>query len=216
MRKRWLLLFIILALIRPSEIYAAFEPPKRAPLLREVTVSALLDISPYTTAAEVTKAKKEVENVIFFSSKVFEKKFHITFIIETIEPWSFPEELAEVDLDKALDNVEFESLGHSSEITLAFTKKPAFLVGQNKSGEEKKFWRLGVARFYGNSAIVALDEEAKYTTLHEIAHLFGASHTSNRNSIMHENIRKVQEFDNKNSAIIKENRNREFSKPIIP
>lgn len=166
-------------------------------------------------------AAEEVIDAISFVSGIFEKEFNVAFEITRFEPWGFPSGKTEVNLQEALSDVAIIANNQSksdNEIFLGFSLKFLFLRVCDKVGEEivcVKEEKNGYAYVFGNAAVIRLNYDSKYVALHEIGHLFGATHTD-ENSVMNKQINTSTEFDEKNKEIIKKNWEIYFSKIYAP
>ena len=211
-------LFLIIFLIFPR------AGPKNQTLAdvhqepRNVKVTALIDKDLLEINPGVTK---EVSEIMGFVSEIFMKEFNVMFEITRFEPWQFPSAKTEVNLHEALSDVAVIASNKSQsqdEIFLGFSLKNFFLLEcsliEDKTVCSKKE-KSGFAYILRNAAVIRLDFNSKYVALHEIGHIFGATHTEEK-SIMNKEVNTSTEFDEKNKAIIKKNRELSFPKIYAP
>lgn len=209
-------LIFIFASSRDGPHKASFANEETKP--RKVKVIALIDKDLLETNPGVTK---EVSDTINFVSEIFKKEFNVVFEVTRFEPWSFPSAKTEVNINEALSDVAIIANNQSQsddEIFIGFSLKFLFLRtcdqidGKTVCSKEKKD---GYAYILGNAAVIGLDYNSKYIALHEIGHLFGATHTDEK-SIMNKEIDTSIEFDEKNKEIIKKNKEISFPKIYAP
>lgn len=185
---------------------------------RKVKVIALIDKDVFMLNPN---AAQEIIDVMDFVSVVFKKEFNIIFEVTRFEPWEFPSAKKEINLHEALNDIVLIANSQpksDDEIFLGFSLKFLFLrVCDQVDGKTECFKeeKTGLAYLLGNAAVIRLDFNAKYTALHEIGHLFGATHTE-ENSIMNKQVNPSTEFDKKNKEIIKKNRELSFPNIYVP
>lgn len=188
--------------------------------IRWVSVAAYVDREIWERDGP-EKTEKKILNTLSFVSEVFTENFGIAFALSQILLWDFPKGKKYLEGELAFVNVEYE-LGSKphKDIKVGFTEKMIFLCKYLDDTAphpppttlecEPGQWRrpaYGVSAQFANSAVVTLDKDADYHTLHELGHIFGAKHAQG-NSIMAD--KRTTNFDPENAAIIKNNRLRPF------
>lgn len=232
MRKKFIGAFLVFLLAAPA-ILARAEPPAGAdPASRKVSIVFLVDGELVAAAdtqsvrakIEAEQVKAKIRKIVADGSKVYEKEFGISFVVEGMESWDFPAGQTEVNADKTLRAAALIADSEAADITIAITKKPFFRCYPAEKGEEvievsgcdkgeKKKVIAGYAYRSGNAALIALDK-GDGVFIHEMGHIFGAEHTS-EDSIM--NDKKIgKSFDARNRNIILRNRTRSFDKMRLP
>ncbi len=195
-------------------------------MLRPVKITVLVDRDPWEQDEE--SVKQEIEEIIHFIGKIFEKEFGLTFALDSIKPWNFPSENGEVNTDIATSNIQQTIDYEKSNILLGFTNKKLYnCINLNQEEmllqlslllngmrdkircvTEKRHYANGIAETPGK---VALTEFNKFIALHEVAHLFGAEHFYDDESIMNPVVGENKTFDVANKEIIKKRIREKFS-----
>lgn len=215
-KKRIIICLWVLVVFFPGLTCASGNDP---PFI-QVTIGAFVDTLLYVPESEPGLIK-EVEDIINFVSRVFERKFQIKLKIVSINPWEFLPNSHELpatytDVIAKLENPAYD-------LVLIFTGRKLFTCKPDDSDYSKEEWSeltspcpygetketlMGSAAQNGTNAIIVLSPESPYIALHEIGHLFGAEHTREF-SIMRPQLSPVTEhFDDKNKEKILKNRRR--------
>lgn len=157
------------------------------------------------------------------SSDYFEKEFGIRFVIRSTRAWPATEKTASTAGLLARLKQDFP-INHKKEdydLIVAFTaaRVDAYFGGRGRVD------RIGnCGQGLANYVVVHVSAPFRYTggnteptldvvsLIHELAHVFGAEHTNDTGSIMHENFDYRSEFDIKNRSVILNNRNCAFAK----
>jgi len=212
-QKIGLLLLIILAAEYDSQVLA--EKNLTFPVFREVTVTFLVDKDLFKTGASESRMWDELNQILTFMTRQFEKDFGITFIFRGVEEWEFPAGGVDLNADSALTEAETQALENFSDITIGLTRKP--LSRYEYDGKKWEYnWKSGMARPLGIAMVVVLDSAGKLTAVHELGHIFRADHSSDPRSFMHEHVKNPYRFDRESLGVIRKNREREFLKIISP
>lgn len=188
---------------------------------RVVRVKALADVS---FRARNPNWPDEARGLIEAASDYYEREFSIRFITESTEPWPTQERIpSTVDLlSKVEQAFPSQRKDGSYDLIVAFTAEGVsryFIAGRSRVD------RIGnCQQGLGNYVVTPVDEPFHYTVahgepeldvialIHELAHIFGAEHVNDSNSIMHEYLGYRTEFDDKNRSVILKNRLCSFAK----
>lgn len=194
----WLIFGIVLGLTAAGYAHSADK--------REITVLILVDQELYAEKEKI-EVEADILNLIWEASKKFEKEFSITFKVVNFEPWLTTIE-KELDIQAAYLLLQ-KATHNSADIVLAFTHKDVFVKMQDLNGREVRVHSGGYAIICGRKAIIGLKGTPRLHLLHELGHLFCAKHTQEL-SVMNGEVMETEDFDEKNSAVIRENRNKNF------
>lgn len=166
---------------------------------------------------------QELHGLVEASSDYFEKEFGIRFVIRSTRAWPATEKTASTAGLLARLKQDFP-INHKKEdydLIVAFTaaRVDAYFGGRGRVD------RIGnCGQGLANYVVVHVSAPFRYTggnteptldvvsLIHELAHVFGAEHTNDTGSIMHENFDYRSEFDIKNRSVILNNRNCAFAK----
>lgn len=181
---------------------AAKDPP------RIVTVTLLLD-----GTDDVATSLGLVRAALREASLVFQKDFGIKFKLVEFSAgrWFAPSDY----FDCVAEFRRIERMPRKSDILLVFTTKSFFRLTQvgETDGEPVvgKESIDGVANIFKNNAIVRIAKRTDLLLLHELGHIFGARHSPDESSVMHEDeVSLTTAFDNESKEVINANRNRKF------
>ena len=176
-------------------------------LPRVVNVAVLVD-----GGDDVMVLRNILQDAIYFATQKFRREFNIELRLTefNIGSWRSPSD----NFDGSLELVRLSEIKfRNSDIAIAFTTKKFFrneeiLIDGESAYIQKKLG--GIAMLSGNRAIVRLEEKAGLIFIHELAHLFGAGHSSDTLSVMVGEGIAYPTFDRKSREVILANRNRQF------
>lgn len=166
----------------------------------------------------VEKARGLIES----ASDYFEREFGVRFVTQAVRPWPLKERLTSTSLllRRLKEEVPLKDEDRSYDLIIAFT-------GELVNAYAGLAWvdRIGDCREgLGNYLVSAAPDQFQYrgpyadlerdvvALIHELGHIFGAEHTRERGSIMHENFDYRVEFDKKNREVILKNKFCPFGK----
>lgn len=221
----------------PSILYIAFislfllHSPSNAladqPRLRPAKITVLIDRDLW--GKEQEGKKQEAQEIINFVTERFEKEFGLTFTLDDIRPWDFPNKNGEINNVAATYGIIKQAANYkTSDVILGLTDKKLYECENQTQDEiliwlslifngwgdtlsceiEKRYYANGFAELPGKTA---LSEFKKNIVLHEIGHLFGAEHFSNDESIMNPVVGENITFDPANKEIIRQQIKEKFS-----
>lgn len=220
-----LLATLVLFFITPD--YTLSQEKDSAPEIRNVNVTVLLDRNLMYVQKGRGELESEIRKIFETASFVFKKEFSITFSIDAFIIWQAPYDMNEA-LNPHIVISEVAKIGkeNKSDITIAILQSYMSIPIEYEieTLDGKKFlienaeWYFGYANAEKNTVAIVLHERSAVSLIHEIAHIFYASHTKSH-SIMNELLivtDKPLDFDEENKKIIMENRLRNFDKSLIP
>lgn len=178
------------------------EPP------RIVTVTVLVD-----GTDNVVTTMLFLHDVFFGVSKVFQKEFGVKFKIVEFNAGLWHSPSNDFDGNEELVRIAELAFSKESDIVVAFTTKNFYgdcfvEIDGDLISTKKQFG--GLAVLGGRHSIVHLEERSELVLIHELGHLFGATHSLEPNSIMNADEIKTLLFDSKTKEVINANRNRNF------
>jgi hypothetical protein len=191
-------------------------PPQRI-----VRVKALADPS---FRARNPGWDQEVRGVIESASDYFEREFAIRLVTESTAPWPAEERIPSTAnlLVKLRHEFPVQENDGSYDLLVVFTAES---VSRYLPSGRSRVDRIGdcqqglgsyivttahsVFRYQGANSELGFDV---LTFIHELGHIFGATHVDDRSSIMHEDFGYRTEFDLGNRSIIQKNRTCAFAK----
>jgi len=197
---------------------SAFEP---SPLARVVRIKALVDV-PFRNRNP--QWDQEARGLIEAASDYYEAEFGIRLVTHSVAAWPENERVPSTPtlLARVLKQFPVAAAEGSYDIVVAFSGEN---VSRILTDGRPRVDRIGncsqglaryivvptrkLFRYTGQTTDLDLDV---ITLIHEIAHVFGAEHVEDFNSIMHENFDYRTEFDAKNRQIIRNHRSCPFAK----
>ena len=168
--------------------------------------------------------EKEARGLLEAASDYYEREFEIRFVAQSVSAWPISERVDSTPALLAKLKKEFPvNARHGSyDLLVAFSGESASIY---LSTGRARVDRIGncqqglasfaivpihkVFHYQGTDAEPELDVVA---LIHELAHVFGAEHVEDINSIMNENFGYRTEFDAKNRSVILNNRACPFAK----
>jgi hypothetical protein len=187
---------------------------------RVVRVKALADPS---LRERNPRWDSEIRGLIDASSYYFEKEFGIRFVTQSTAPWPARARIPSTAglLVSLKNDYPLAARGNDYDLIVAFTAErvdPYF-------GGRARVDRIGNCKEgLGNYVVTYVSEPFRnagpsdelhidvISLIHELGHIFGAEHTKDTYSIMHENFEYRSEFDRKNRSVILHNRKCPFAK----
>jgi hypothetical protein len=166
---------------------------------------------------------EEARNLVEAASDYFEREFGIRFVTQRVAPWPANEKLPSTALllSRLKSEVPLKEPEGSYDLIIAFTAERVNVyfggrarvdrIGdcQRGLGNYLVSSVSGPFRYLGPSAQPELDVLA---LIHELGHIFGAEHTRDTSSIMHEHFDYRTEFDKKSRETILKNKFCPFGK----
>jgi hypothetical protein len=189
--------------------------------LRVVRVKALADPS---FRARNTRWREELSARIGAASAYFEHEFDIRLVVPSAAAWPGQERIPSTAglLVKLKQDFPTQKNDGGFDLIVAFT---AELISRYSPSGRPRVDRIGDCRVgLGNYVVTTVsgiyrstpeNPDLDYDTvalIHELAHIFGAEHVNDINSIMHEQFDHRLAFDMKNRSVILKNRNCPFAK----
>ncbi len=198
---------------------ALIDPPDD-PDLRIVRVKAVADTS---LRQENRQWQATLDELINAASDYFEDEFGIRLVITSMRPWdpvkSSPS--TRVLLTQLMAAYPLNGRQVDADLIIAFTGSNVDLYGVGLARAD----RLGNCKDgLGNYIVSSSSEPYRYTSkesqlewdplalIHELGHIFGATHTDEPESIMHRQFAYRSRFDLKNREIILRNKSCPFRK----
>jgi len=195
-----------------------FQAPAPA---RVVRVKALVD-PPFRSRNP--SWDQEARGLIEAASDYYEEEFGIRLITQSVTPWPDAERVPSTPglLARLQKQFPVTATNDSYDIIVAFSGenisrlltdgRPRVDRIGNCSQGLARYIVLPTRKLFRYTSVHAEPETDVLTLVHELAHVFGAEHVEDFNSIMHENFDYRTEFDAKNRKIIQDNRSCPFAK----
>lgn len=213
--RRRITCFILSSVLFSSCVLFAPNPPQRV-----VRVKALADPA---LRERNSLWEKELHGLVEASSDYFEREFGIRFVTQSTGAWPAREKPASTAglLARLKQDFPINHKKENYDLIVAFSAERinAYVGGRGRVD------RIGdCGQGLANYVVVHVSAPFRYTggntepaldvvsLIHEFAHVFGAEHTNDTRSIMHENFDYRSEFDMKNRSVILQNRNCPFAK----
>jgi hypothetical protein len=187
---------------------------------RIVRVKALADPR---LRQENSRWEEEVRGLIEAASDYFEREFGIRLVTQRVAPWPLKEKITSMPslMIRLKEEVSLRDADGAYDVIVAFTRESVNVY----FGGRARVDRIGNCREgLGNYVVSHVSAPFRYqgpyaepeldvaALIHELGHIFGAEHTQDTASIMHENFDYRSEFDRKNREIILKNRLCPFAK----
>lgn len=184
-----------------------------SPTLRTVRVKAVVDPE---LQKKDPRWSEGVRGLVEAASDFFEREFGIRFVTRAVHPWPLAEStpLTSVLLTGLKKRVPLNDQDGSYDLVIAFTGQQI-----DRSRGRARVDRIGncedglgnyvvsfVSRPFRYAGPLAKPELDVLALVHELGHIFGAEHTQDIYSIMHEPFGRRDDFDQKNRAIILRNK----------
>ena len=167
---------------------------------------------------------EEARGLVESASDYYEREFAIRLITQSVSPWPDKERIASTPELLAKVKREFAAVTKNDgyDLIVIFTAEG---VSRVLTAGRPRVDRIGdctqglanyvivpvttVFRYHGPNAELEFDVIA---LIHEFGHVFGAQHVEDSNSLMNEEFGYRTEFDAKNRAIVRKNRDCPFAK----
>jgi hypothetical protein len=163
-----------------------------------------------------------VAGLVEAASDYFEREFGIRLLTSKIGPWA-PERgtrSTALLLERLQNDMPLKDGQGTYDLVVGFTREPV-----NAYPGLGYVDRIGnCAQGLGNYVVSSVSERFRYhgpnteletdllVLIHELGHIFGAEHTEDMGSIMHEDFAYRRELDQKNRAVIMKNKFCPFGK----
>jgi Metallo-peptidase family M12 len=213
--RRPIICFILSATLFSSCSLVAPEAPQRV-----VRVKALADFSLRERNANWDK---EVRGLVEAASDYFEREFGIRLVTQSTAAWPASERFSSTAalLNKLRQDFPLNANDHAYDLIIAFTGERV----NSYIGGRARVDRIGnCQQGLSNYVVTSIQTPFRYAgtntepslelvaLLHELGHVFGAEHTNDPLSIMHEDFDYRSAFDMKNRGVILQNRQCAFGK----
>ena len=167
---------------------------------------------------------EEARGLVESASDYYEREFAIRLITQSVSPWPDKERIASTPELLARVKREFAAVTKNDgyDLIVIFTAEG---VSRVLTAGRPRVDRIGdctqglanyvivpvttVFHYHGPNAELEFDVIA---LIHELGHVFGAQHAEDSNSLMNEEFGYRTEFDAKNRAIVRKNRDCPFAK----
>jgi hypothetical protein len=213
--RRRIISYILSGLLLSSCALVAPDPPQRTVRIKALADPALRERN--------SQWDNELRGLVEASSDYFEREFGIRFITQSTAAWPASEKINSTAGLLARLKQDFP-LNHRKEdydLIVVFTAERV----NRYFGGRGRVDRIGnCPQGLGNYVINYVSTPFRYTgahaeptidvvsLIHELGHVFGAEHTQDTGSIMHQNFDYRSEFDMKNRSVILKNRSCPFAK----
>jgi len=166
---------------------------------------------------------EELRDLVEAASDYFEREFGIRLVTQRVSPWPERERIASTALllARVKRQVPLTDENGRYDLIIAFTGELVNIYSDGKARVD----RIGnCQQGLGNYLVSSVSGRFRYhgpntepnidvvALVHELGHIFGAEHTRDINSIMHENFDYRTEFDNKSREVILKNKFCPFAK----
>ena len=207
--------FILSVLFLSSCSFLGSDEPYRIVRVKALADPALRERNP--------NWDEEVRGLVEASSDYFEREFGIRFVTQSTAPWPAKEKIASTAglLTRLKKEFPRNKQVHSFDLIIAFTAERV----NRYVGGRARVDRIGnCQQGLGSYIVTYVSRPFRYTgyelepeldviaLIHELGHIFGAQHTQDTRSIMHEDFDYRAEFDMKNRNVILQNRMCPFAK----
>lgn len=212
--RRRITCFILSALLVSSCALLAPGAPQRVVRVKALADPALRERNP--------RWDQELRVLVEAASDYFEREFGIRFVTQSTAPWPAQERISSTAglLTRLMQDLPINNFA-GYDLIIAFT---AERVNAYRGGRARVDRVGNCQQGLGNYVINSVSEPFRYmganaepttdliSLIHELGHIFGAEHTQDTRSIMHENFDYRSEFDMKNRSVILKNRICPFAK----
>jgi len=159
---------------------------------------------------------KEVAGLVEAASDYFEREFGIRLLTSKIAPWA-PEKgtrSTALLLERLQNDAPLKDREGSYDLVIGFTREPVNVYRGRAYVDRIGNCQEGL----GNYVVSSVSELFRYrgwdpepeldllALIHELAHIFGAEHTQDTNSLMHEGFGYRTGLDQKNRDVIMKNK----------
>jgi hypothetical protein len=207
--------FILSSVLFSSCVFFALSPPQRVVRVKALADPGLRERNPFWD--------KELQGLVEASSDYFEREFGIRLVTQSTGAWPATEKTASTAalLARLKQDFPLNQKKEDYDLIVAFTAERV----DSYFGGRGRVDRIGnCGQGLANYVVVHVSAPFRYTggnteptldvvsLIHELAHVFGAEHTNNTGSIMHENFDYRSDFDMQNRGVIRKNRNCPFAK----
>jgi len=167
--------------------------------------------------------EEEVRGLVEAASDYFERELGIRFVTQRVAPWPLKDKIPSTPalMSRLKTEIPLRDAEGSYDLVIAFTGERVNVY----FGGRARVDRIGNCREgLGNYLVSSVSAPFRYggpyaepewdvvALIHELGHIFGAEHTQDINSLMHENFDYRTEFDKKNREIILKNKFCPFGK----
>ena len=189
--------------------------------MRVVRIKALADL-PFRTRNPGWE--REARGLIEAASDYYEEEFAIRLVTQSVAAWPDQERVPSTPtlLARLKKELPIPAGDGGYDIVVAFSGENVSRIltdGRprvdrigNCSQGLARYIVLPTRKLFRYSGVHGELETDVVTLIHEIAHVFGAEHVEDSNSIMNENFDYRTQFDAKNRAVIQTNRGCPFAK----
>lgn len=206
---------ILSALLAASCALTGTEAPSRIVRIKALADPSLRERNPAWV--------EEVRGLVESASDTFEREFGIRFITQSTASWPEKERIASTAglLVRLKEDFPVKNKREPYDLVIAFTAERVNVYAGGKARVD----RIGnCEQGLGNYVVSAVSDKFRYSgpdadpeldvvaLIHELGHIFGAEHTRETGSIMHENFEYRTEFDAKSRAVILKNKFCPFGK----
>lgn len=166
---------------------------------------------------------EELRGLVEAASDYFEREFGIRLVTEKVSPWPERERIASTALllARVKRQVPLTDENRTYDLVIAFTGELVNIYSDGKARVD----RIGSCREgLGNYLAISVSDRFRYrgpnaepsidvvALIHELGHIFGAEHSQDTSSIMHENFDYRTAFDKKSREVILKNKFCPFGK----
>ncbi len=205
---------LILSLLLPSCAANAPTAPQRIVRVKALADPKLRERNPHW--------QEEVGELVEAASDHFEREFGIRLVAQSIGPWPLEERILSTAhlLSYLKEKFPLNEQGGSYDLLIGFTGENVDTYKGRARVDRIGNCQQGLGAYVVSSVSGPFHYRGRYSEpeldvvalIHELGHIFGAEHTQDISSIMHENFDYRTEFDKKNREIILKNKFCPFAK----
>ncbi|TAJ97555.1 hypothetical protein EPO44_12390 [bacterium] len=166
---------------------------------------------------------EEVRGLVEAASDYFEREFGIRFVTQRVAPWPLKDRIPSTPslMSRLKTEIPLRDAEGSYDLVIAFTgERVNVYFGGRARVDRIGNCREGLGNYLVSSVSAPFHYRGPYAEpewdivalIHELGHIFGAEHTQDISSLMHENFDYRTEFDKKNREIILKNKFCPFGK----